>query len=114
MFTLQSCWLRDLSLRPVSRPRATPAIVGYGGYAPLPMLFQQAENVRAPVMYFTVDQEIVACPDHGDIIVDADKRVVEPLLQAGRPPGHLRGKLAQLRVRYLMVPGLGRGPLRDK
>jgi len=38
------------------------------------MLFQQAENVRAPVMYFTVDQEIVACPDHGDIIVDADKK----------------------------------------
>lgn len=88
---------------PFLRPGAGAAIVGYAGDAPVPILFQEAEDVRAPVMHFSADQEVVVRPDHGDVIVNADERIVEPFFQARCSSGNLLGKVAQWRVRYLVV-----------
>jgi hypothetical protein len=46
---------------------------------PLAVLFQEAENVRSPMMYLTIDQEIIVRPDHGNIIIDEDTWIIEAL-----------------------------------
>jgi hypothetical protein len=55
------------------------------------------------MMHLATDQEIIVCPDHGDIVVHADKRAVETLLQPFGSSRHLLRKVPQFRVRYLVI-----------
>ena len=64
---------------PICRPRSGTAIVSDGADTPLAVLLQEAENVRPPMMYLTIDQEIIVRPDHGNIIIDENTRVIEAL-----------------------------------
>lgn len=52
----------------------------------MPVLFQEAEDIRAPVVHVSVDQEIVVRPYHGDVVVNADEWIVEALLRRAVPP----------------------------
>lgn len=69
----------------------------------MPVLFQEAEAIRAPVVHVSFDQEIVVRPYHGDVVVNADEQIVEALPQACGSSGYLLGQVAQWRARYLMV-----------
>src|SRR6266478_6753336 len=88
---------------PVSRPGPAPASVSDSTDAPLPILLEEVEDARPPMVYFTVDQEVILRQDHSDIVVNADKHIVETLFHARRPSRHLLGKVAQLRMRYLVI-----------
>jgi hypothetical protein len=44
------------------------------------------------MVYLTIDQELSVRPDHGDIVVNEDDRIVEALLQASVSPGIFSGK----------------------
>lgn len=63
---------------------------------------------------FTIDQEIITRPDHCDIIVNSDKRIVEAFLQAFRSSRQPQGKITQLRVGYLMIARKGHRSLRHE
>jgi hypothetical protein len=55
------------------------------------------------MMHLAPNPEIVFCPDHGDIVVHADKWVAEAFLQAFRSSRHLLRKVPQYHVRYLVI-----------
>ena len=64
---------------PICRPRAGTTIVSDAADTPLAVLLQEAENVRSPMMHLTIDQEIIVRPDHGNIIIDENTRIIEAL-----------------------------------
>ena len=53
--------------------------VGYAGDEPLAILADEIEEVGATVLDFVIDQEVEGRPDDGEIVVDADERVVDSL-----------------------------------
>jgi hypothetical protein len=54
--------------------------VGYAGDEPLAVLADEIEEVGTTVLDFAVDEEVEGRPDDGEIVVDADERVVNSLL----------------------------------
>jgi hypothetical protein len=77
--------------------------VGDAGDEPLAVLTDEVEEVGAAVLDFAVDEEVEGRPDNGEVVVDFDERVVDPLFDllgvcAGLADaggevfeGHLRG-----------------------
>ena len=53
--------------------------VGDAGDEPLAVLADEVEEVGAAVLDFAVDEEVEGRPDDGEIVVDFDERVVDPL-----------------------------------
>src|ERR1700756_972415 len=62
------------------------ACVGYGSDEPLAVGANEVEEIGAAVIDLAVDEEVEGCPDYGQVVVDADERVVNALFD-------LRGRL---------------------
>ena len=54
--------------------------VGYARDEPLAILADEIEEVGATVLDLAIDQEVEGRPDDGEVVVDADERVVDSLL----------------------------------
>ena len=57
--------------------------IGYACDQPLSVFADEVEEVGAAVVDFAVDEEVEWSPDYGEVVVDADERVMDALFNFG-------------------------------
>lgn len=66
------------------------ACVGYAGDEPLAVGADEVEEIGAAMIDFAVDEKVEGSPDYGEVVVDADERVVNTLFDLGGGLGGAR------------------------
>jgi hypothetical protein len=92
---------------------ARAAVIGQTGNEPAAIAVNQVHYVRTAMVDLASSKGCVRRPDYGDVVVNADERVIDALLPAFGTArdnfGKGRNEGVEVELKYLAIPDQSRG-----